>query len=92
MKAETSDQEFPVPSDIHVDNRYSLNEFGFSPWVSKSPWRRKWQPTEVFLPEKSHEQRGLAGYSPWGCKESDTTEGLSLSLGLLTWDLYFFLT
>ena len=38
---------------------------------------RKWQPTPVFLLWKSHEQRSLAGYSPWGCKESDTTERLS---------------
>ena len=37
-------------------------------------WRREWQPTLVFLPEESHEQRSLAGYSPRGHKESDTTE------------------
>ena len=36
-------------------------------------WRRKWQPTSVFLPGKSHGQRSLVGYSAWGCKESDTT-------------------
>ena len=41
------------------------------------PWRRKWQPTPVFLPGKSHEQRSLVGYSPWGHKESDMTERLS---------------
>ena len=46
----------------------------FDPWVKKNPWRRKWQPTPVFLPGKSHGQRSLAGYSPWGCKESDTAE------------------
>ena len=40
----------------------------------EDPWRRKWQPTPVFLPEKSHGQRSLAGYSPTGCKESDGTE------------------
>ena len=51
---------------------------GFDPWVRKIPWRRKWQPTPAFLPEKSHGQRSLVGYSPWGCKESDTTS-LSLS-------------
>ena len=45
--------------------------------VRKIPWRRKWQPAPVFLPRKSHGQRSLAGYSPWGCKESDVTEGLS---------------
>ena len=32
------------------------------------PWRRKWQPSPVVLPEKSHGQRSLAGYSPWGCR------------------------
>ena len=36
---------------------------GFVPWVGKIPWRRKWQPTPVFLPGKSHRQRNLAGYS-----------------------------
>ena len=49
---------------------------GFSPWVGKSPWRRKWQSTPVLLPRKSHGQRSLAGYSPRGRKESDTTERL----------------
>ena len=39
-------------------------------------WRRKWQPTPVFLPGESHGQRSLVGYSPPGCKESDTTERL----------------
>ena len=38
------------------------------PWGRKIPWRMKWQPTIVFLPEKSHGQRSLAGYSPWGHK------------------------
>ena len=47
------------------------------PWVRKNPFRRKWQPTPVFLPEKSHGQRSLVGYSPMGCKECDITEQLS---------------
>jgi len=42
--------------------------------VRKVPWRRAWQPTPVFLSGDSLGQRSLAGYSPWGCKESDTTE------------------
>ena len=41
----------------------------FNPWVGKIPWRRKWQPAPVFWPGEFH---GL--YSPWGCKESDTSE------------------
>ena len=40
----------------------------FDSWIGKIPWRRKWQPTPVFLPGKLHEQRSLAGYSPWGRK------------------------
>ena len=51
---------------------------GFHPWVGKIPWRRAWQPTPVFLPGESHGQRSLAGYSPWGRKESDATEQLTL--------------
>ena len=42
-----------------------------------SDWRRKWQPTPVFLPRELHGERSLAGYSPWGCKESDMTEQLT---------------
>jgi len=49
----------------------------FDPWVGKIPWRRKWQPTPVFLPGEPHGQRSLEGYSPWVHKESDTTECLS---------------
>ena len=49
---------------------------GFDPWVGKIPWRRKWQPTPVFSPRESHGQRSLVGYSPWDCKELDTTEWL----------------
>ena len=45
--------------------------------VGKIPWRRKWHPTPVFLPGEFHGQRSLAGYSPWSCKESDTTEQLT---------------
>ena len=46
----------------------------FDPWVRKIPWRRKWQPTPVLLPGKSHGWRILLGYSPWDHKESKTTE------------------
>ena len=46
------------------------------PWVGKIPWRRKWQPTPVFLPGESHGRRSLVGYSPWDRKESDRTEQL----------------
>ena len=48
----------------------------FNPWDGKTPWRRKWQPRPVFLPEKSYGQRSPAGYSPGNHKESDMTEWL----------------
>ena len=47
--------------------------------AGKIPCRREWQPTPVFLPGESHGQRSLAGYSPWGCKESDITDITLLS-------------
>ena len=47
---------------------------GFDTWVRKIPWRRKWHPTSVFFPGKSHGQRSLVGYSPWGRKKLDMTE------------------
>ena len=53
-------------------------------WVGKIPQRRAWQSTTVFLPEDG--QRSLVSYSPWGCKESDTTEGLSTFQNLLDSD------
>ena len=48
--------------------------WGFSLWVRKIPWRRKWQPTPVFWPGKFHGWRSLAGYSPWGHKEWASTQ------------------
>ena len=54
-----------------VKNMPAMQEIS---WVRKVSWRRKWQPTPVFLPGESHGQRCLAGYSSWGCKETDTTE------------------
>ena len=54
-------------------NARDARDVGSTSWVGKTPWR-KWQPTPIFLLEKSHGQRSLVGYSPWGRKESDTTE------------------
>ena len=58
-----------------------LQRHGFDPWVRKVPWRRKWQPTPVYLPGKSQGQRALVGCSPRGCKEPDTTEGRAWQQG-----------
>ena len=54
----------------------------FDPWVGKMPWRRKWHPTPIFLPEEFHEQRSLAGYSLWGHKVLDMTHCLSMHSGV----------
>ena len=66
------------------------------PWVRKISWRRKWHSTPVFLPGKFCSQRSLMGYSPWGHKESDTAEWLSMhilyiSLNPLKIFIYLFL-
>ena len=45
----------------------------FDPWVGKIPWRRKWQPTPVFLPGESHGRRSQVDYSPWGHKHIKIT-------------------
>ena len=47
---------------------------GSIPELGRCPWRREWQPTPVFLPGELHGQRRLAGYSPWGYKESNTAK------------------
>ena len=56
---------------------------GFNPWVGKIQRRRKWQPSPVLLPGKFHGRRRLVGYSPWDCKESDTTEQLYWFTGIV---------
>jgi len=60
---------------------FNAGDQGSIPGWRKIPWRRKWHPTPVFLPGKSYGWRSLAGYSPWGHKESDTTERLAYLLG-----------
>ena len=62
--------DFPGGSD----GKESACSARFDPWFGKIPGRRKWQSTPVLLPGKFHGQRSLAGYCPWGHKESDMTE------------------
>ena len=50
-------------------NATDAGDAGLISGSGKIPWRRKWQPTPVFLPGESHGQRNLVGYSPWGQKE-----------------------
>ena len=60
----------------HIINPSPLNVTSLK-FKTPLAWRRRWQPTPVFLPGEFHEQRSLASYSPWGCKELDTTEQLT---------------
>ena len=55
----------------------------FHSQVGKIPWMRAWQPIPVFLPGEVYGQRSLVGYSPWGCKESDMVEWLSVFFTIL---------
>ena len=68
-------QGFPGGSN-GKESTCNSGELGLIPGLGKIAWRRAWQPTPVFLPEESHGQRSLVGYSPWTHKESDTTEWL----------------
>ena len=52
------------------DSAGDAREAALIPGVGKTPWRKKWQPTPVFLPGESHGQSNLAGYSPRGGRES----------------------
>ena len=60
---------FPGGSVVKNTPANASSRHKFDPWVWKISWGRKWQPTPTFLPGKSHGQRSLAGYSPWGHKE-----------------------
>ena len=63
-----------------VKNPPAMQEIGVRSLGWEDPWRREWQPTPVFLAGEFHGQGSLAGYSPWGHKQSDRTEQLTLSL------------
>ena len=63
------------PADTMVKKSFAnVGNAGLIPGGGKTPRRRKWQPTPVFLTGKFHGQRSLVGYSPWGRKESDMAE------------------
>ena len=57
-----------------VKNLPAMQETQFNNWVRKIPWRRKWQPTPVFLPGESQGRQSLVGCRLWDRTESDMTE------------------
>ena len=73
------------------ESAWNAGDMGSVPGLGRSPGRRARQPTPVFLSREFHGQRrSLAGYSPWGRKELDMTEGLTLlfsvaDVGELIW-------
>ena len=69
---------FPGGSDSK--KLLAMQETQVQPLGQEDPLGREWQPTPIFLPGKSHGLRSLKGYSPWGHKEKDMTERLTLSL------------
>ena len=66
----------PIPKK---GNAKECSNYRIIAFISYSGRRRQWHPTPVLLPGKSHGPRSLVGSSPWGCKESDVTELLTLS-------------
>ena len=74
LKTGTFLKGWGFPGGSAVKNLPAVQEMQVRFLVRKIPWRRKWQPTPVFLPEKNPTDRSLVGHSPWGCKESNTTE------------------
>ena len=72
-RGKENSRQIPYPEGLprwcsgkeHTDQCRRCKRHGFNLWVRKISWRRKWQPTPVFLPGKSHGQRSLVGYSPW---------------------------
>ena len=61
-----------------VKNPPAMQEMWVPSLGGEDPWSRKWQPVPLFLPGKFHGQWSLAGYSPWGYKESDMTEHIDM--------------
>ena len=57
------------------ESAWSCERPGFNPWIRKMPWKRKWQPTSVFLPGELHGQKSLTGYSPWDSPGKNTGVG-----------------
>ena len=68
---------FPGDSGGKESACNNARDLGLIPGSGKIPWKKKWQPSPVFLLGEFRGQRSLAGYSPWSGKELDTTEQLT---------------
>ena len=74
MKFLTGHKNQGLPRWLGKEFVYQCRKHGLDPCVGKIPWRRKWQPTVVFLPGKIHGQRRPVGCSSWSRKDLVTTE------------------
>ena len=83
---------FPFPEDLPnpgiepTSPACNTGGLGLIPGSGRFPWRRKWQPTPVFLHGESHGQRSLVGYSPWGRKELNMTQQLNNNKNFINTD------
>ena len=82
---------FPC-SSVGKDFACSAGDPGSIPGLGRSPGEGNGQPTPVSLPGKSHGQKSLVGCSPWGCKESGTTERLTLTYSIYIKILFLFIS
>ena len=69
-------------TELLASNLYPSHIHTFCYMAMQILQRRRWHPTPVLLPGKSHGRKSLVGYSPWGCEESDTTERLHFHFSL----------
>ena len=74
---------FPGGSD-NKESACNVGDLGLIPELGRSPGGGHGNPLQYSCQENPHGQRSLVGYSPWGCKELDTTEGLSTALDYKT--------
>ena len=70
---ELSSAKYLIGLPRQISGKEPSCQSSFDPWLGKIPWRKKWQPTPIFLPGEDNGQRSLAGYSPWDHRESDMT-------------------
>ena len=91
LRVRVSKAELLCPTKVNLcllhKAALSICQTTFNTSVRMILWRRECQPNAVFLPGKSRGQRRLSGYCPWGCKELDMIERLTLSLSDLIWSM-----
>ena len=78
-------------SSVSKASAFNAGDLGSIPMLEKFPWRRKWQPTSVFLPGESHGQRNMAGYSSWDHKSWTQLSDIVLSAYDIEYKVYIYI-